>query len=169
MGFGETRLTFAVGGPINSSWRYHLDGFYVHGRGPRNQGFTGENGYQLKGNITHDLAQHRGFVRLYVKLLNDQEEYNAGGPIRAVGSGNSLASISVYPGFDARTGTTVGIYNQTISYLHNTSGQFGVTPNTGVHPYVDSVGAELYYMPVGNLSVDDKFRVSAIHGTFAAQ
>jgi outer membrane receptor protein involved in Fe transport len=169
VGFGETRLTFAVGGPINSSWRYHLDGFYVHGRGPRNQGFTGENGYQLKGNITHDLAQHRGFVRLYVKLLNDQEEYNAGGPIRAVGSGNSLASISVYPGFDARTGTTVGIYNQTISYLHNTSGQFGVTPNTGVHPYVDSVGAELYYMPVGNLSVDDKFRVSAIHGTFAAQ
>ena len=169
VGFGETRLTFATGGPINSTWRYHVDGFYVHGRGPRNQGFTGENGYQLKGNITHDLARQRGFVRLYVKLLNDQEEYNAGGPVSAVGSGNSLTSISAYPGFDVRTGTTVGVYNQTITYLHNTSGRFGVAPNTGVHPYVDSVGAELYYLPVGNLSVDDKFRVSAIHGTFAAQ
>ncbi len=169
VGFSETRLTFAMGGPIDSTWRYHVDGFYVRGRGPRNQGFLGENGYQIKGNITHDLADHRGFVRLYAKILNDQEEYNAGGPVRAVGGGNALSSLSVYPGFDVRTGTTVGIYNQTITYLHNTSGQFGMTPNTGVHPRVDSIGAELYYLPGGNLSVDDKFRVSAIHGTFAAQ
>jgi outer membrane receptor protein involved in Fe transport len=169
VGFGETRLTFATGGPIDRTWRFHVDGFYVHGRGPRNQGFLGENGYQIKGNITHDLDHHRGFIRLYAKILNDQEEYNAGGPVLAVGSGNALRSISPYPGFDVRTGTTVGIYNQTITYLHNTSGQFGMAPNAGVHPYVDSIGAELYYVPAGNLSVDDKFRVSAIHGTFAAQ
>lgn len=169
LGFGETRATFAVGGPINSSWRYHLDGFYVHGRGLRDQGFTGQNGYQLKGNVTHDLSDHKGFIRLYVKILNDQEEYNAGGPVRAVGSGNSLSSISVYPGFDVRTGTTVGIYNQTITYLNSTSGQFTRAPNNGIHPYVDSLGAELYYLPAGNLSVDDKFRLSWIHGYFAAQ
>ena len=169
LGFGETRATFAVGGPINDTWRYHLDGFYVHGTGLRDQGFIGEKGYQLKGNITHDLGDHRGFIRLYAKILNDREEYNAGGPVNALGSGNSLTSISVYPGFDVRTGTTVGVYNQTISYLGNTSGQFGQTPNDGIHPQVDSLGAQLYYLPAGDLSVDDKFRVSRISGTFAAQ
>ena len=169
LGFGETRATFAVGGPINSTWRYHIDGFYVHGTGLRDQGFIGENGYQLKGNITHDLPGHKGFIRLYAKLLNDREEYNAGGPVSAVGSGNTLSSISVYPGYDVRTGTTVGIYNQTITYLSNVSGQFAQTRNDGIHPHVDSLGAELYYVPAGNLSVDDKFRVSWINGTFAAQ
>ncbi len=169
LGFGETKATFAVGGPIDSTWRYHLDGYYVHGTGQRDQGFIGENGYQLKGNITHDLAEGRGFIRLYAKVLNDQEEYNAGGPVRAVGSGNSLTGIAVYPGFDVRTGTTVGVYNQSITYLSNVSGRFAQTPNNGIHPYVDSLGAELYYLPAGNLSVDDKFRVSWIHGTFAAQ
>ena len=169
LGFGQTKATFAVGGPINRTWRYHLDGFYVHGTGLRDQGFIGVNGYQLKGNITHDLAAHKGFIRVYAKLLNDREEYNAGGPVSAVGSGNTLSSISVYPGFDVRTGTTVGIYNQSITYLSNLSGQFAQTPNDGIHPRVDSLGAELYFLPGGNLSVDDKFRVSWINGTFAAQ
>lgn len=104
-----------------------------------------------------------------MKILNDQEEYNAGGPVSAVGSGNTLSSISPYPGFDARTGTTIGVYNQSITYLNNTSGQFGQVPNSGVHPVVNSVGAELHFTPTGDLSVDDKFRLSWMHGDFAAQ
>ncbi len=169
LGFGESKLDFAFGGPINSTWRYHVDGYYLHGTGLRDQGFIGDNGYQVKGNITHDLPGGKGFVRLYVKLLNDRQEYNAGGPVYAVGSGNTLTNLSAYPGFDVRNGTTVGVYNQTINYLGNISGQFGQTPNNGIHAYVDSVGSEFYYMPLGNLSVDDKFRVSWIHGKFAAQ
>jgi len=169
LNFGENKATFAAGGPLSSTWRYHIDGFYVYGDGPRDQGFIGENGYQLKGNITHDLSDDKGYIRFYAKLLNDQEEYNAGGPVSVVGSGNTLSGISAYPGFDVRTGTTVGVYNQSITYVNNSSGQLGQVPNNGIHPVVDSLGSELYFTPAGDLSVDDKFRLSWIHGNFAAQ
>jgi outer membrane receptor protein involved in Fe transport len=169
IGFGESKATFAVGGPISDSWRYHVDGFYVYGTGPREQGFIGENGYQIKANITHELADDKGYIRFYGKLLDDQEEYNAGGPVNAVGSGNVLSSISPYPGNDIRTGTTVGVYNATINYLNNNTGQFAQVPNNGVHPVVHSFGAELHLTPAGDLAVDDKFRVTSMYGNFAAQ
>jgi outer membrane receptor protein involved in Fe transport len=169
IGFNESKATFAVGGPISDSWRYHLDGFYVYGTGPRDQGFIGENGYQIKANVTHDLSDDRGYIRLYVKLLDDQEEYNAGGPVNAVGSGNVLSSISPYPGNDIRKGTTVGVYNGTINYLNNNTGQFAQVPNDGVHPVVHSFGAELHLTPAGDLAVDNKFRVTSMYGNFASQ
>ncbi|HMD74208.1 MAG TPA: TonB-dependent receptor plug domain-containing protein, partial [Steroidobacteraceae bacterium] len=169
LGFNESKATFAVGGPISDTWRYHVDGFYVYGTGPRDQGFIGENGYQIKANVTHDLSDDKGFIRFYVKLLDDQEEYNAGGPVNAVGSGNTLSSISPYPGYDARTGSTVGVYNQSISYLNSTTGQFAQVPNNGVHPVVHSFGAELHFTPAGDLAIDDKFRVTSMYGDFASQ
>ena len=169
LGFNESKATFAVGGPINDTWRYHVDGFYVYGDGPRDQGFIGENGYQIKANLTHDLADDKGFIRFYVKLLDDQEEYNAGGPVNAVGSGNSLTSISAYPGNDARTGTTVGVYNENINYVNSTTGQLGQTPNDGVHPVVHSFGGQLHLTPAGDFVIDDKFRLTQMSGNFAAQ
>ena len=169
IGFNESKATFAVGGPITDTWRYHVDGFYVYGTGQRNQGFIGEDGYQIKANVTHDLSDDKGYIRFYVKLLDDQEEYNAGGPVNAVGSGNTLTSISPYAGFDARTGTTVGVYNQTLNILNNNTGQFSQVPNNGVHPIVHSFGAEMHITPAGDLAIDDKFRVSSMSGNFAAQ
>ncbi len=169
IGFNESKATFAVGGPLSDTWRYHVDGFYVYGDGPRDQGFVGENGYQIKANLTHDLSDDKGYIRFYVKLLDDQEEYNAGGPVSVTGSGNTLAGISPYPGNDIRTGTTVGVYNENINYLNNTNGQFGQVPNNGVHPVVHSFGAELHLTPAGDLAIDDKFRLSQMSGNFAAQ
>lgn len=169
LGFNESKATFAVGGPISDTWRYHVDGFYVYGTGPHDQGFIGEDGYQIKANITHDLSDDKGFIRFYVKLLDDQEEYNAGGPVNAVGSGNTLSSISPYPGYDVRTGSTVGVYNESISYLNSTTGQFGQVPNNGVHPVVHSFGAQLHFTPAGDLAIDDKFRVTSMYGDFASQ
>jgi outer membrane receptor protein involved in Fe transport len=169
IGFNETKATFAFGGPINDAWRYHVDGFYVYGNGPRDQGSIGEDGYQLKANLTHDLGDDKGYVRAYVKLLNDQEEYNAGGPVNVVGGGNSLSGISAYPGNDIRSSSTVGVYNSSINVLNNNSGQFSTVPNNGVHPVVHSLGLELHLTPVGDLAIDDKFRVSQMSGNFAAQ
>ncbi|MGA2777377.1 MAG: TonB-dependent receptor [Steroidobacteraceae bacterium] len=169
VGFNESKATFAVGGPISDTWRYHMDGFYVYGTGLRDQGSIGENGYQIKANLTHDLSDDKGYIRFYVKLLDDQEEYNAGGPVNAVGSSNTLSSISPYPGNDIRTGTTVGIYNQSISYLNSTTGTFAQVPNDGVHPVVHSFGAELHFTPAGDLAIDNKFRLTQMSGNFAAQ
>ena len=169
LGFNETKATFAVGGPISNTWRYHVDGFYVYGDGPRDQHFIGEDGYQLKANVTHDFGDDKGYLRFYVKLLDDQEEYNAGAAVNASRSGSTLSNISAYPGDDARTGTTVGVYNSSINYINSTTGQFGTVPNNGVHPVVHSFGAELHFTPAGELAVDDRFRVTQMYGNFAAQ
>jgi len=168
LGFNETKATFAVGGPITDTWRFHMDGFYVHGTGPRDQGFIGEDGYQIKANLTHDLNDDKGYVRFYVKLLDDQEEYNAGGPVQAVGSGNNLSSISAYPGNDVRTSSTIGVYNGVTNYLNSNSGQFAQVPDNGIHPVAHAFGAELHFTPAGELAVDEKFRVTSMYGNFAS-
>ena len=169
LNFNESKATFAFGGPISDSWRYHVDGFYVYGTGLRNQGFIGEDGYQIKANLTHDLPDDKGYVRFYVKLLDDQEEYNAGGLAIATSNGHTLTSVTPYPGNNNLTGSSVGIYNQSISYLNSTTGTFGTVPNSGVHPIAHAFGAELHLTPVGDLAIDDKFRVTQMYGTFAAQ
>jgi len=168
LGFNESKATFAFGGPLSDTWRYHVDGFYVYGDGPRNQGFIGEDGYQIKANLTHDLADDKGFIRFYVKLLDDQEEYNAGGPVNAAGNGTSLSGISAYPGNDIRNSSTVGVYNENINYINNSTGQFGQTPNNGIHPIVHSFGAQFHLTPAGDFVIDDKFRLTQMSGNFAS-
>jgi outer membrane receptor protein involved in Fe transport len=169
LGFNESKATFAFGGPLSDTWRYHVDGFYVYGDGPRHEGFIGEDGYQIKANLTHDLADDKGFIRFFVKLLDDKEEYNAGGPVNVTGSGSSLSGISAYPGNDIRNSSTVGVYNENINYLNSTTGQFGQTPNDGIHPTVHSIGAQLHLTPAGDFVIDDRFRLTQMSGTFASQ
>ena len=71
IGYNLHRATFAVGGPLASDWRFHADGFFEQGRGRRDQGFDAQQGYQLKANVTHDLEGNKGYLRFYVKLLDD--------------------------------------------------------------------------------------------------
>ena len=169
IGYNLHRATFAVGGPLASDWRFHADGFFEQGRGRRDQGFDAQQGYQLKANVTHDLEGNKGYLRFYVKLLDDQSPTYTSMPVRVNAGGNSLSGISSYPGFDSRTGSTIGVYNQTFSVLDNASGTLSQVPASGIHPVAHALGTELHYKLDGDLTVDDKFRYTQMSGSFATQ
>lgn len=67
--FDTKRVDFTYGGKLGENTRFHIGGFYRQGEGPRNNGFDGWKGGQVKFNITREFEN--GYVRLYLKYLDD--------------------------------------------------------------------------------------------------
>ncbi|MEL7298694.1 MAG: TonB-dependent receptor plug domain-containing protein, partial [Pseudomonadota bacterium] len=95
--FTEFRTDFEYGGNINDNTYYHIAGFFRDGEGVRETGFNGDNGGQIKANITREIDD--GFVRLYFKHLDDRVTTYLPAPVRVEGGG----SYGAVPGFDAAT------------------------------------------------------------------
>ncbi len=101
--FDEKRLDFGYGGKLGENTRFHVGGFYRQGEGPRNVGFTGVRGGQVKFNITRTFDG--GYVRAYFKLLDDRSPTFAPYVVNITGT-NDNPSIRSFPGFDLRTDST---------------------------------------------------------------
>ncbi|HET6569254.1 MAG TPA: TonB-dependent receptor [Rhodothermales bacterium] len=96
---GMFRQDVNVGGPLASNWRFNVGGYLRYDRGVRYAGYPANKGGQLKANITRDF--HRGYARLYLKYLNENNIWYMGIPIRNF---NNPTAISGGP--QLGTGTT---------------------------------------------------------------
>jgi len=163
--FRETRVDFDYGGPITDSLRFHIGGFYKDGDGADHIGFTAEKGYQIKGNITKDFADGKGYFRLNFKRLDDQEPVEPSVPIGITESGTAITGFSGLPGISPQKWSGVGIYNENFQIL-NAQGNLQNVQNQGIHPKVTSFGGELHYEVGSSLTVNDNFRWSDASGTF---
>ena len=72
---GLYRLDGNVGGKVNSNIRYNIGGFYRTDKGIVSPGYTANQGGQLKGNMTYNFKNQKGFVRVYGKYLNDKVQW----------------------------------------------------------------------------------------------
>ncbi|MBU6259883.1 MAG: TonB-dependent receptor [Burkholderiales bacterium] len=166
IGYNSNKAYFAVGGPVASGLRYHAEGYVTEGTGVRNQGFNAQQGYQIKANATKELGK-LGWLRFNLKLLDDAEPLYTSYPALVAAGANSFSGISAFPGFDARTGSTVGVYNQTIDVMDNTSGQLGQKKSDGLHPVANAYGMQLHLTPGNGYTIDDKFRYTQMSGSFS--
>ena len=166
LGYNLNKLEFASGGPINDTLRYHVDGYYNIGEGPRKLGWNAIDGYQVKANVTKDLADNKGYVRVSFRRMDDQAPTYQSSPARVSTSGSAITGIS------ALTGTAPGDY----SFLSNLNRTFSIlTPggtlqqvsNEGIHPEATAYGAEAHYNVDEHLSIDEKFRKTDMSGKFA--
>jgi outer membrane receptor protein involved in Fe transport len=105
--FDRTRVDFRYGQPLDKDWRFHVGGFYRFGEGPRTVGFRGEDGGQLKANVTR--AFDRGYVRASVKLLADRAPVYLPVPVSITGT-TADARIASLPGFDVLNGAMQSKY-----------------------------------------------------------
>lgn len=161
--YNEQRYNFDYGGPITNGWRFHIGGFYRDGNGPRTADFQTENGGQIRGNITHDLAN--GFIRLDFKYLNDTAPAYLPIPVQITGS-PSNPKVSSVPGFSAQSGTLL-TKNLLTDASYNSSGARISTPvSDGYHTIDGSVGGEFKYTLKNDWVVDNKFRYSNNSGDF---
>ena len=168
LGHDLKRATFAVGAPLSDTWRFHADGFFEIGKGVRDEGFQAQRGYQIKANVTHDIDA-RSYVRLYLKLLDDQSPTWTSFPFSTSGSSNQIGGVSPFPGYDARKGSSIGVYNQSFGLMDVSTGQISQVPSSGIHPVAHAVGSELHYVTDGGVTLDDKFRFTQMSGTFSTQ
>jgi len=167
LGFSENRLDFRYGGPISDKTRVHVGGYYKKGSGPLDAGYDVSNSYQIKGNLTHDFADNKGFVRVLVKIADTQEPNYTGSPALASINGLEVSNIEPFPGFDGREGSNYSVYNKDF-LIFNRDGVLERVKMDGITTKATSLGGQLRYNVNDNWSVDNNFRWTDMSGGFAA-
>jgi outer membrane receptor protein involved in Fe transport len=100
--FPMNRTDFEFGSPLGNNVFFHVGGFYRIGDGPRQTGYTSNNGGQLKANITKKFDN--GFARVYFKYLNDRTAAYMPMPVQVIGTDASSTWAST-ANYDAALGT----------------------------------------------------------------
>ena len=162
--YREFRADFDYGGSIDADTTFHIGGFSNIGDGPRDVGYDGARGGQIKANITRNFAN--GYVRVYGKYLNDHSVAYLPNPVLVSGSDadptyTSIANFSINsdslhsPNF--RPITTLDQANQVETY----------NINEGMHPKVLAGGLEAEF-DIGAFTVTNRFRYADISGAFVS-
>ncbi|UYV17116.1 TonB-dependent receptor [Porphyrobacter sp. ULC335] len=98
--FETYRLDFDYGAPLADDLYFHVGGFYRTGEGPRDIGYNGYDGGQIKANITKEFGG--GYIRFSAKYLDDTTPTILPQPVRVTGTGGN-PDYQAVAGFDPRT------------------------------------------------------------------
>lgn len=162
--YDHFRTNFEYGAPVgDGDWRFHVGGYYRTGEGPRELEFAHSDGFQLKANVTKEFQN--GYVRGYVKVLDDSTPTYLPMPVRVTGSDSSPNWKSV-PGFDAQTSTPHSADLQQILSVGR-SGQGRISSIAdGNQAEEVAIGAEASFELDNDWFFDAKFRSSDKSGRF---
>jgi outer membrane receptor protein involved in Fe transport len=158
--FDQQRTDFEYGGSISDTLRYHIGGFYRQGEGVRKTGFNGDRGGQVKINITKEFDG--GYVRLFIKQLNDRVTTYLPSPVRVKSNG----SFGAVDGYDASSESLHSPYQTTISTFDAFGNRLNRDITDGIHPKVSSFGLEFNREFAGGWTINDKFRTSKTTGSW---
>ncbi|MGQ8364473.1 TonB-dependent receptor [Glaciecola sp. 1036] len=158
--YEEFRLDFSYGGEINDDLYFHIGGFARGGEGTRETGYNGDQGGQVKFNVTQMLDN--GHVRFYFKNLNDRVTTYLPAPVLV----NENGDYGPVENFDASNQTLHSAYTTNIS----TYDSFGNPKNRdltdGIESKVTSIGFELDLEVAPELILLNRFRMSDVSGSF---
>ena len=161
--FDEKRLDFTYGAKLSDSTRFHIGGFYRQGEGPRAIGFDGWRGGQVKLNITHDFSGG-GFIRLYLKLLDDRSPTYAPYFVNITGT-NDKPVYSNIAGFDLRRDSVLSPFLGPVVTLDENNQLAALPLSTGQHAVSKSIGLETQF-DVAGWTITEKARYASNSGDF---
>ncbi|MEQ1498473.1 MAG: TonB-dependent receptor plug domain-containing protein [Novosphingobium sp.] len=165
--YDQTKVDFRVGGPLGEGLRFSVGGYFKTGRGPLHADFNVSDSFQIKGNLTKEFADGRGFFRLLVKVADTREPNYTGAPALASLSGSSFSNVAPFPGFDGRKESNYSIYNQNFLILGR-SGQLERVEMSGITTKATSVGGQFHYEFDSNVTVDNNMRWTKMSGGFTS-
>ncbi|MBF7073386.1 TonB-dependent receptor [Glaciecola sp. MH2013] len=158
--YDEFRLDFSYGGEINDDLYFHIGGFARGGEGTRETGFNGDQGGQVKFNITQLLEN--GFIRFYFKNLDDKVTTYLPAPVRVRSNGD----FGPVENFDASSQTLHSAYTTNVSTFDSFGNPRNRDVTDGIHSQVTSIGFEANIEIDEGLTFINKFRSSDISGSF---
>jgi outer membrane receptor protein involved in Fe transport len=163
--YDEYRVDFDYGTRLSDNLLVHIGGFYRQGEGPRDIGYDGLQGGQVRVNITREFEG--GYIRLYGKYLNDNAVGYLPNPVLVTGSASN-PDYSNVPGFDINEDSLHSRYFVTATTLdgENNVGRYDV--RDGMHPVVKSVGFEAQFDILDGWQLTNRFRYSNISGGFTS-
>ena len=162
--YREYRADFDYGGRLGADTFFHVGGFGHIGDGPREVGFDGARGGQIKANITHKFAG--GYLRVYGKYLDDHSVGFLPNPVRLTGSNgdptySSIAKFSI---------NRDSLHSRNFAPLVSLDGSNAIRTyniDEGMHPKVAAVGLEAQF-DFGGVSVTERARYADIGGAFVS-
>ncbi len=158
--YDEFRTDFDYGGQLTDSIYYHIGGFYRNGEGVRETGFNGDNGGQVKFTLTKELE--KGFVRVYVKNLDDKVTTYLPAPVRVKSNG----SYGPVGGFDASSDALQTAASSQITTFDAYGNPHERSVRDGIESKVNAFGFEFDNEIGDGLTINNKFRRSSITGGF---
>ena len=164
--YDTNRLDFEYGMPLGNGLSYHVGGFMRTGEGPRNIGYQGNKGGQIKANLTKKFDN--GYVRTYIKYLNDKSVMYLPMPMLLEGD-NSNPTYSNLPGFDITSDALHSAYLQQSAGTSPFDGSRHVNDvRNGNNPISKSIGAEFLFDLPNDFKLTGKARYSNNSGEWVA-
>jgi len=167
LGFEDNRVNFRYGGEAGDTVHYHVGGYVHTGRGPLNAGYNVSDSFQVKANITKDLADNKGYIRFLLKVADTKEPNYTGSPALVNFDGHSVSGISAFPGFDGRTQSNYSALNQRMNYVNNQGGLDSVNLS-GITTHAVALQNQLHYEFSDGVKVDNNMRWTKMGGGFAS-
>ncbi|WAC24922.1 TonB-dependent receptor domain-containing protein [Blastomonas sp. SL216] len=161
--FDTKRVDFTYGGKLGENTRFQIGGFYRQGEGPRNNGFDGWKGGQIKFNITREFEN--GYIRLYLKYLDDRSPTFAPYFANITGT-NANPRIRSFPGFDLRDDTILSSFLGPIITLDQNNNPAAFPVATGQSAESKSIGLEGQF-EVAGWTITERMRYAANGGDFS--
>jgi outer membrane receptor protein involved in Fe transport len=154
------RVDFAYGSPLGNGWRFHVGGFYRQGEGPRELGYDGFRGGQIKANVTKQFAN--GYIRLYGKFLDDRQPNYGNFPVLISGT-NDAPTISAPPGNSINGDAYQSRYGTSYLGVDQNNNPTTIDARNGLRGISKTVGLEAQF-DVAGWTVSNRFRFSDISG-----
>lgn len=161
--FDERRVDFDYGARLGENTRMYIGGFYRQGEGPRNIGFNGWRGGQIKANITR--AFDNGYVRAYFKLLDDRSPTFAPYSVNITGT-NENPTFRSFPGFDLRRDSTLSPFLGPVITLDRNNQPVALPISTGQTTGSHSVGFEAQF-DIAGWTITERMRYAVNGGDFS--
>lgn len=162
--YREYRADFDYGGRLGPNTTFHLGGYSHIGAGPREVGYDGARGGQIKANITQKFDG--GYIRFYGKYLNDHSVGYLPNPVVVTGTNADPVYTSV-TNFSINSASLHSRYFAPITTLDQDNKVQTYNINEGMHPKVLAGGVEAQF-GVGGFTVTNRFRYSDISGAFVS-
>lgn len=162
VGHDLKRLDFAYGSPLGNGWRFHVGGFYRQGEGPREIGFDGFRGGQVKLNVTKEFSG--GYIRFYGKFLDDRQPNYSVHPTLITGT-NASPQLADIPGTSLRRDAYESGFMASYLGLDQNNNRTTFDARNGLRGKTRSVGFEAQFDLVG-WTVTNRFRHAAISGEY---
>lgn len=163
--YEDYRLDFNYGGRIGENTRFNIGGFWREGEGPRNAGYNGNSGYQIKANLTQEFDA--GYIRISAKHLNDRAIGYLPMPMLVTGT-NGNPKFRNIQGFNILKDTPHSALFTRAAGLDGNNNRRTTDVTDGMHPKVTTLGLEAAFEIADGLKIEERFRWSDVSGNFVS-
>jgi outer membrane receptor protein involved in Fe transport len=167
--YDYTKVNFRLGSSLNDSTYFNVGGYYDIGHGITHAAYNVSNSYAIKGNLTKELGDNRGYIRFLFKLADTQEPSYNGCVSSATLSGTKASGIGPSALCDARNQAPGYSALNSGTLFSDVSGNIARQPLDGIRTNEKWGQLQLHYDLGGGLTIDDNARVARMSGKFEVQ